>query len=216
MRTLPFSQVPHGSYFRSAFTNALFVKYDDFEANPVKMDGLIDPHAFGYDFDPETPTLYLDCDSEWPAIDYKPEIQGWNWEAIKARMSKTFILTEEGEPYEAAWVGTTIGVMPSGKIYTAWTSNQTEEDINKDQYYYQALHEVCEAQGVFPDWNDGDLSLCKATTFEAIATASGYEVRKNDFGYFWTNKEEDSILDGYLDDEEAAWEGCCKYNNLVQ
>ncbi len=126
MQTVPFKDIPVGSYFRSIYTQALFVRQSQYDALAVKMHGLTEQSDTYYEFDDHALITLLDCESEWPDIDYKPQIRGWNWEHIKANLGK-FFKQEDGEPYATMWVGTQLGIMPSGKIYAFWTSNQTAQ-----------------------------------------------------------------------------------------
>lgn len=119
-----------------------------------------------------------------------------------------------------AWIGSTIGIMPSGKVYTFWTSNQTDEDVNRDQCFNDALEEIAEEQGVYVDWRDGDLCLTKNTTWEEVAQASGYDLYVTaPYGdrYYWAaveNREDRSDED--FEEPQEAWKDCCITNNLVQ
>lgn len=85
---------------------------------------------------------------------------GYNWEAIKKKM--------ESEPWTTGWEGTGPGegavrsvylgqmINPSGKFYMPWTTNQTDEDVEKDQAFWEKLEEEASAAGYSITSGEGD------------------------------------------------------------
>ncbi len=103
--------------------------------------------------------------------EYLEEIRSWDW----AWLSKRFDDYSEQPPYYEdndngdrfvyVWIGTVSGLTPSGKIYTFWTTNQTEEDVERDQAWWEALETVAEQNDCFISCPDGasgeDICLCR-------------------------------------------------------
>jgi len=85
---------------------------------------------------------------------YVTEIRKWNWNELLITAKSNMQADEWGDQYGQAWLGTTIGMSPSGKIYTCWTSNQTRSDIRRDEAFYEALDTVAEANGGWISWGD--------------------------------------------------------------
>lgn len=85
---------------------------------------------------------------------------GYNWEAIKKKM--------ESEPWTTGWEGTGPGdgavrsvylgqmINPSGKFYMPWTTNQTDEGVEKDQAFWEKLEEEASAAGYSITSGEGD------------------------------------------------------------
>jgi hypothetical protein len=215
MQLVHYHQLNPGDYFRSIYTDALFVKKSD-HAQAVLINGLADTHDYTL-FDDHMPVNLLDFESEWPVIDYKPEIRKWGWPMIKVRAKANVFLSKDDELHESAWIGTTIGVMPSGKVYTFWTSNQTVEDVNRDRHFSEALEAVFNEHGMFTSWNEsGDLLACRQTSFEEVAKAAGYRIEENGPLFSWHHDESGEECEQYYNDEDEAWKACCIENKLVQ
>lgn len=88
---------------------------------------------------------------------YTTQIHQWNWKDIVSRLSP---YEPEGfnpkfdDPLEGAWLGTVLGLYPSGKIYAPWTTNQTRSDVVKDECFMAALEGVAASYGLFLDFQD--------------------------------------------------------------
>lgn len=219
MKKCTFGQLLHGSYFRHPETQVLHVKRTDWYGEIVLDTGLADTTSI-VEYDADAEVHLLDCESEWPDIDYKPEIRTWNWTKIKAEVEKTLHLDHEGdnEVIGSAWIGTTIGVMPSGKIYALWTSNQTAEDVNRDAAFNTSLDAVVEEQGggLFVNWGEsGDLFISKVFTFEEVALMRGFELREYCGQPTWVEKLDLTNSSVPFETEEEAWKDCCIENRLV-
>lgn len=83
---------------------------------------------------------------------YKSEIMSWDWDKIveKCKGEETY----DGAKWE--FIGTVFNLAPSGKYYMPWTTNQTADDVRKDEAFYAALDEVAEKHGGYISAGDGD------------------------------------------------------------
>ncbi len=102
--------------------------------------------------------------------EYAEEIRSWDWKAIIKWFdfhsdSPDYYEQDGDDRYVYQWIGTVFGLTPSGKVYAFWTSNQTEEDVIRDEAWWAALETVAEEYGCWvgaPDGGDGaDIWLCK-------------------------------------------------------
>lgn len=93
---------------------------------------------------------------------YTNEIEAWGWDKIKANAYENCVADRDSETVcGKAWLGTPLGLYPSGKIYAFWTSNQTKADMIKDQCFVEALDKAAQDNGMFIDHNDeGDFLAC--------------------------------------------------------
>lgn len=220
MMKCSFGQMNPGTYFRSALTQALFVKRTEWYAEPILMNGLADTSAC-IEFDNDMEVHLLDSESEWPVICYRDEIRAWNWDKIKDGVNRDLHVDHDNDDQVigTSWIGTTIGVMPSGKIYAMWTSNQTAEDVNRDAYFNTSLEEVVNeiGGGLFVDWGEsGDLFISKVFTYEEVATKAGFEIAEY-CGQYCCFEAGDKTNSGLpFETEEEAWKDCCIENRLVE
>ena len=106
--------------------------------------------------------------------DYRAEIESWNWESIKQNAISNLQEDMEGNNIGVEFLGTVFNLAPSGKYYTFWTSNQTEEDVTKDELFYEALDDVAESHGMFIEGGEGD----PCDIFASIAIENKEEVTK--------------------------------------
>lgn len=110
-------------------------------------------------------------DSDVLTVEYLEEIRSWDWKMVIKWFdnhcdSPDYYEDDDcGNRFVYQWIGTVFGLTPSGKIYAFWTTNQTEEDVIRDQAWWEALEIVAEENNCFvstPDWADGDgIFLCK-------------------------------------------------------
>ena len=68
-------------------------------------------------------------------------------------------------PIRATYIGNHLAMVPSGKYYMPWCSNQTYKDEWKDNAWFEALELVLEQYGMF--WQSGegsatDIFFCKS------------------------------------------------------
>lgn len=91
------------------------------------------------------------------------------WPQVVREMSYTpYTWDYEGEQWvRRVWIGTTLGTMPSGKVYTGWTSNQTCADVYADEYYTELLEEECDAHGFFLSIDDDSYSVAESDPLPA-------------------------------------------------
>ena len=71
---------------------------------------------------------------------------------------------EDGNMIESYYVGTLFNIMPSGKYYMPWTSNQTWSDIVKDTYFSEKLEEKLDDLSMWLESGEGcstDLFVCR-------------------------------------------------------
>jgi hypothetical protein len=74
-------------------------------------------------------------------------LEEWKWQAIVLDANCNVERDEFGERVGRSWLGTVLGLYPSGKIYTFWTTNQTSSDIRRDSAFQDALEAVAESYG---------------------------------------------------------------------
>lgn len=105
---------------------------------------------------------------------YRSEIEGWNWAGIKsdaANNTEPANGYDDGEMIGQCYLGTVMGLLPSGKYCMPWCSNQTSHDEQRDSAYFEALEEVADENGMWIESGEGDpcdLYACVAVeTIEA-------------------------------------------------
>lgn len=54
------------------------------------------------------------------------------------------------------YIGSTFSLMPSGKYWTFWTTNQTAEDVRRDIAFAAAFEKACNKYGISWEAGDGD------------------------------------------------------------
>ena len=92
---------------------------------------------------------------------YVEQIREWKWNEIVNEANSNVQEDEWGERHGICWLGTTMGLAPSGKIYTCWTTNQTSSDIRRDDAFWDALEEIA-------DEKDGCITFEDDSVFFAI------------------------------------------------
>lgn len=215
MINVPFDQVQTGQYFKSLLAGAVFVKKDHWCGVPIKIDHRDFDNYEEYDFDKTTEVGLLE-EHEWPVFNYKREIETWAWDKLVPTNSFRYDKYSDDHPYYCTWLGSTLSLMPSGKIYALWTSNQTEHDVNRDRQFSEALEKVTESKGLIASWEDGDLFLLKATTFAEVAQKNGYTVEESRLGKFhYRAPGDDENLSQPYDDEDDAWKACVEEEDLI-
>ena len=103
--------------------------------------------------------------------EYEDEIRSWDWKMIikwfdnHGDSPDYYEDDGDGSRFVYQWIGTVFGLTPSGKVYTFWTTNQTEEDVIRDSAWWEALDNVAEEHGCFVSTPDGcggdDIFLCR-------------------------------------------------------
>jgi hypothetical protein len=100
---------------------------------------------------------------------YKNEVSGWDWAKIKeAALENCRTNDDQDSVYGISWLGTPLGIYPSGKIYAFWTSNQTRADVAKDEAFIEALEAVAEEQGMFIDYDEDIFACIHVTNKEEV------------------------------------------------
>jgi hypothetical protein len=76
---------------------------------------------------------------------------GIDWQAIKNELDNTeWETTEPGRYERVIFLGTVFSLMPSGKYATSFAnSNMSEEEMELDSEFYQALEEEAGEHGLF-------------------------------------------------------------------
>lgn len=54
------------------------------------------------------------------------------------------------------YIGSVFSVYPSGKYYTFWTTNQTAEDVRKDEAFQAAMDKLTERYNIILESGEGD------------------------------------------------------------
>lgn len=110
---------------------------------------------------------------------YKAQILSWDWEKIKDNALTNCRADDDNNVvYGQAWLGTALGLYPSGKIYTFWTTNQKRSDIIKDECFREALEAIAEVNGMFIDYSeDGD--FLALTSVDVADQVKGYITQKD-------------------------------------
>jgi hypothetical protein len=62
----------------------------------------------------------------------------------------------EEEKYISVYYGNILGINPSGKYYTCWTTNQTEEDVNEDSLTWETIEEKLSELNLWVESGEGD------------------------------------------------------------
>lgn len=81
-----------------------------------------------------------------------------DWKAIKEEMRfAPYVPDDEGTLFRTIFLGTVFDIMPSGKYWTCFAcSNMTEDEMTKDEEYYDALESEAEKHGYFIIEGEGD------------------------------------------------------------
>ena len=89
---------------------------------------------------------------------YAAEIaRDWRIDAIKEECEAN----QEAEPNEdcaigRCFLGTCFAIMPSGKYYMPWTTNQTRADETRDAAFMEAFGEYLDSAGLWLESGEGD------------------------------------------------------------
>lgn len=164
-----------------------------------------------------TAYAYLTC----VPYSYEKEInETFNFEWIDKHIFDYVTMEDDwSEPYGRVFINSQCHLFPSGKIYAFWTTNQTQEDVIRDELYDEALTKVLKDRQMWYECDSGDVFFCKATTCEDLGTSKGYEVHEADTGaYYWmctTDSDNHSLQGPGFETEDEAWRDCLKVNGLV-
>ena len=87
---------------------------------------------------------------------YLDEISSWKWDKVKEEALDNKFKDFDGETRAECFLGTVFGLMPSGKYYMPWCTNQTSRDVIRDSLYMEALEEIAEEHGMYITSGEGD------------------------------------------------------------
>lgn len=81
----------------------------------------------------------------------------WDWAAIRRDVDAEDWEDDDGwSQSRRIYLGTVFAIMPSGKYYMPWTTNQTDEDVEKDADFIEALEEEAAKHGLGVEHGEGD------------------------------------------------------------
>ncbi len=82
----------------------------------------------------------------------------WRLEAIKKECdsNKEEDNDNPGEMIGRCFLGSVFAIMPSGKYYMPWTTNQTRADETRDGAFMEAFEEFLESGGMWLESGEGD------------------------------------------------------------
>jgi len=96
------------------------------------------------------------CMNEGTLYYYNQLKADYDWSAIVAN-AKENPFEEDGQLFGSDYLGSVTSMWPSGKFYTAWANgNATEDDIDKDTLFTEALERLCEEHGGSLSSGEGD------------------------------------------------------------
>lgn len=95
--------------------------------------------------------------------EYTAEISAWDWTAAKSEcMANVDDEADSGTGMiiGRCYIGSVLNTYPSGKIYAAWTTNQTDYDVMRDEVFAEVLDDIASMHGGWIDGDSGDLFFC--------------------------------------------------------
>lgn len=88
---------------------------------------------------------------------YRQQVESWKWDAIKEDALRNPGISEgSGEEQGFSYLGSVFAVMPSGKFWCAFTSNQTRGDMVKDEIFRGVMEETAQKHGLWIENGEGD------------------------------------------------------------
>lgn len=104
----------------------------------------------------------MDKAVETLAAEYAVEIGAWDWDSMRKECESGAEVDPDNLDIRIGrcFLGTVFALMPSGKYYMPWTSNQTDWDIARDEVYMEALEAAADAAGGWiesGEWDSCDL-----------------------------------------------------------
>lgn len=88
--------------------------------------------------------------------EYLEQIEQWDTDSLKADCLNNTFKDFEGDRRAETFLGTVFAIMPSGKYYMPWTSNQTRIDQEKDSIFSETLESFLEEKGLYLTSGEGD------------------------------------------------------------
>lgn len=114
----------------------------------------------------------------------------WDWEGIAQFCGENPQWDDGGHIVGRFWLGS-VSIMPSGKIYTQWTTNQSVRDVVRDQAYMKALEMVAENHGLYIEEFSDEL-------FASVFLEDGQEA------VFWHDHDRNLSASGWYQDGELV------------
>jgi hypothetical protein len=87
---------------------------------------------------------------------YTKQIQAYNWQAVLDDAAESCYINENDEIEGKSFLGSVFSIMPSGKYYMPWCTNQTRSDVTKDECFYDALESIASEYGLWITSGEGD------------------------------------------------------------
>lgn len=87
--------------------------------------------------------------------EYAAQIEAMDWPAIVAECRGNLAI-RDGCLVGLCYLGSVFSLMPSGKYYTPWCSNQTWRDAAMDSAFMELLESAAEAHGLCIESGEGD------------------------------------------------------------
>jgi hypothetical protein len=91
---------------------------------------------------------------------YHEKIKTWDWENLFQSCLDDLTRGEGGSIVGRARLGSVLSILPSGKVYAQWTTNQNLRDVIRDQAFLQALESVAEDHGFYVEGFSDNLYVC--------------------------------------------------------
>lgn len=91
---------------------------------------------------------------------YCEKIEAWDWDRLAQSCLDNLSEQEDGSIVGRARLGSATEILPSGKIYTQWTTNQDVRDVIRDQAFLRALESVAEDHGFYVEGFSDNLYVC--------------------------------------------------------
>ena len=95
---------------------------------------------------------------------YYAQIMSWNWDSIR-KESRVIAYHEEDDCNDGCdkdghtgpvYLGSVMSLAPSGKFYMPWTTNQTNDDVDRDSRWFEALEKAATKFGGYVEHGEGD------------------------------------------------------------
>ena len=88
--------------------------------------------------------------------EYSERINSANWASLVAEAQSEPYDDGDGNTIGAVFLGAVFSLMPSGKFYMPWCTNQTWRDVVKDQLFMELLEAKASEHGGWIQNGEGD------------------------------------------------------------
>lgn len=79
-----------------------------------------------------------------------------------------------GDKSISVYYGNVLNINPSGKYYTCWTTNQTDEDVDEDTLVWDIIEKKLSMLGIWTEAGEGDaLDIYICGGIEEVSSDSG-------------------------------------------